>query len=149
MLQAYNLYADDLNLENLQKDELLMDDLISELNSVNKKLAKLTLRKEDLIQEIIAAFGHKKEGQTTYEHGMWKVEVKTPFVYSLDKKKYESGNYKIPEKYNPIKESVSYSIDKRLCEDYIQNAPATIKNTLVELIEKKPGKPSINLKERV
>lgn len=138
-----------LQAVNLQQEEVFMDDLIKELDSVNKKLAKLMLRKEDLVKEIIAGFDHKKEGQTTYEYGMWKVEVKTPFVYSLDKKKYETGNYKIPEKYNPIKESVSYSLDKRLCEEYVKNAPSTVKKTLVELIEKKPGKPSVVVKERV
>jgi hypothetical protein len=138
-----------LRAVNLNTEEFFMDEAIKELNSVNKKLAKLALRKEDLIKDIIAGFGHKKEGQTTYEHGVWKVEVKTPFTYTLDKKKYESGKYKLPEKYNPIKESVSYSLDKRLCEEYVQNAPPTVKKTLIELVEKKPGKPNVVIKERI
>lgn len=122
---------------------------IAELQKVNKQIAKLTLRKEELTSQIIGALEHEHEGQKTYEYGVWKLEVKTPFVYSLNKKMYESGEIQLPSGFNPVKESVSYSIDKRLCDQYMQEAPKKVRDALVQLIDKKPGKASITLKERV
>lgn len=122
---------------------------IKELQCVNKKLAHLLLRKDELTQDIIGALGHEHEGQKTYEYGVWKVEVKTPSIYSLDKKQYELVEMSLPDQYNPVKQSVSYSIDKRLCDQYMIDAPQKVKEMLIEIIEKKPGKPSVVLKERV
>ncbi len=126
-----------------------LEESIKELECVNKKLAKFLVRKEELTQEIIAAIGHEHEGQKTYEHGVWKIEIKTPCVYSLNKKMYESGAVQLPSKYNPIKESISYSIDKRLCDQYLMDAPNDVRNMLADLIDKKPGKSAVTIKERV
>lgn len=123
-------------------------DQIRELEKVNKQLAKLTLRKEELTDMIITAMGHQHEGQRSYEYDTWKVEIKTPFVYSLNKKLYESGNVTLPDNFNPIKESISYSIDKKLCDKYLESAPKKVRDVLVELIDKKPGKASVTIKER-
>lgn len=128
---------------------LCLEDSIQELESVNKKLAKLLLKKEELTEKVIGAIGHDKEGQKTYEYQAWKIEVKTPCIYSLDKKMYESGRFEIPKKFNPIKKSVSYAIDKRLCDKFITEAPPEVREMLVELIEKRPGKASVTIKERV
>jgi len=122
---------------------------IRELDKINKQIAKLNLRKEELTKEIIDSLEHEHEGQKTYEYGIWKIEVKTPFVYSLNKKMYESGEFKLPEQFNPIKESISYSVDKRLCDKYLEEAPKKVRDALAELIDKKPGKASINIKERI
>ncbi len=133
---------------NYNEHEYFFNESIKELEKVNKQMAKLSLRKEELTQEIIGALRHNHEGQKTYEYDVWKIEVKTPIVYSLNKKLYESGAVRIPDNYNPIKISTSYTIDKRLCEQYMEDAPKNIRDALVELIEKKPGKAGINLKER-
>ena len=122
---------------------------VNELNKVNKQLAKLLLRKEELTQDIIISLDHEHEGQKTYEYGAWKIEVKTPFVYSLNKKLYESGDIKLPSDFNPIKESVSYSIDKKLCDKFMNEAPKKVRDSLAELIDKKPGKAGITVKERI
>jgi len=124
-------------------------DSVKELEKVNKQIAKLLLRKEELTDIIIGSLDHNHEGQKTYEYGVWKIEVKTPFVYSLNKKLYESGDVKIPDNFNPIKESISYSIDKRLCDQYMVDAPKKVRDELAELIDKKPGKAGITIKERV
>ena len=126
-----------------------MQDIINELQKVNKQIAKLTLRKEELTQAIIDQLDHDHEGQKSYEFDLWKIEVKTPFVFSLDKKLYQSGKYSIPAEYNPIKESVSYSIDKKQCESFMKSAPKKVRDSLCELISKKPGKAAVTIKERV
>lgn len=129
--------------------EEFLSSSIQELQKVNKQLAKLSLRKEELTSSIIAGLGHQHEGQRTYEHHTWRVEIKTPFVYSLNKKLYESKKSHIPDDFNPIRESISYFIDKRLCDHYIENSPNNVKGILVDLIDKKPGKASVTIKERM
>lgn len=122
---------------------------IKELEKVNKQLAKLTLRKEELTNMIISGMSHNHEGQRTYEYETWKVEIKTPITYALNKKLYESGKIILPDDFNPIKESIAYSIDKGLCDKYMLSAPKKVKEALAELIDKKPGKASVTIKERM
>lgn len=136
-------------MQDLNEQERCFVEGIKELEKINKQMAKLNLRKEELTQEIIGSLDHNHEGQKTYEYGVWKIEVKTPFVYSLNKKLYESGEIKLPDNFNPVKESVSYSIDKRLCDQYMLDAPKKVRDALAELIDKKPGKAAITVKERV
>lgn len=134
---------------NVNEQEQFFVEAVKELEKVNKQIAKLTLRKEELTSGIIGALDHDHEGQKTYEYGVWKVEVKTPCTYSLNKKLYESGEVKLPAEFNPIKQSVSYSIDKRLCEEYMLDAPKKVREALCKLIDKKPSKPSVTIKGRV
>lgn len=137
------------NYSDTNEQERCLDESVKELEKVNKQLAKLNLRKEELTGMIIGALEHDHEGQKSYEYGVWKIEVKTPFVYSLNKKRYESGEIKLPDNFNPIKESVSYTVDKRLCDKYMMDAPKKVRDALAELIDKKPGKAGITIKERV
>jgi len=67
----------------------------------------------------------------------------------LNKRLYEVGELNIPDEYNPIKRSFAYSIDKRLCDEYLVTAPEDVRDTLISLIEKKPGKAGIVIKERI
>lgn len=135
--------------ETFNEQECFFVESVKELQKINKKLEEIALRKEELIQGIITALDHVHEGQKTYEYGAWKIEVKTPFVYSLNKKLYESGDIKLPSDFNPIKESVSYSIDKKLCDKFMNEAPKKVRDSLAELIDKKPGKAGITVKERI
>ena len=129
--------------------ERSFSDSLTELQKINKQLAKLLIRKEELTEQIISALEHDHEGQKSYEYGAWKIEVKTPFVYSLNKKLYESGDIKLPDDYNPIKESKSYSVDKRLCDKFMADSPKKVRDALAELIDKKPGKAGITIKDRI
>lgn len=134
---------------NINEQEHCFVESVSELQKVNKQIAKLILRKEELTTHIIGALEHDHEGQKSYEYGTWKIEVKTPFVYSLNKKLYETASIRLPNDFNPIKESVSYTIDKRLCDKFMQEAPKKVRDMLAELIDKKPGKAGVTIKERV
>lgn len=122
---------------------------VTELQKVNKQLAKLLLKKEELTTDLIEALEHDHEGQKTYEYGEWKIEVKTPFVYSLNKTAYKSGDIYLPTEFNPIKESVTYTVDKKLCDKFMAEAPKKVRDALVELIDKKPGKAAVTIKERI
>ena len=138
-----------INYGNINEQEECLVESVKELDKINKQLAKLSLKKEELTGLIIGALDHEHEGQKTYEYGVWKLEVKTPFIYSLNKKAYESREFNIPSKFNPIKESVSYTIDKRLCDKYMNEAPEEVRYVLIDLIDKKPGKASVVIKERI
>lgn len=135
-------------LHNNDQEHFFVNSVV-ELKKVNHKIAELTARKDELTQQIIETLDHDHEGQKTYEYGDWKIEVKTPFIYSLNKKLYESGEVKLPDNFNPIKQSISYSVDKRLVDKYIQEAPIDVRDVLIELIDKKPGKAGITIKELV
>lgn len=131
------------------EQEQCLEHHIKELEEVYEKIAALNERKAELADIIIGSLNHEHEGQRTYEYGTWRIEVKTPYVYSLNKKLYESSGVRLPENFNPIKESVSYSIDKRLCDKYLNEAPEEVRGQLIELIEKRPGKATVSLKEIV
>ena len=133
--------------DTLVREQILADN-IKMLDSVNRKIAKLLVQKDELTNQIICEFGHNHEGQRSYEYYQWKIEIKTPCIYSLNKKLYETGDYNIPAEFNPIKQSLSYAIDKRLCDESLNTAPSNVRDMLIELIDKKPGKASVTIKER-
>jgi len=70
--------------DHIYEQEHCFADSIAELQKVNKQLAKLNLRKEELVNQIIGLLHHEHEGQKAYEYRMWKIEVKTPFIYCLN-----------------------------------------------------------------
>lgn len=119
-----------------------------ELEKINKQISKLIVRKEELTDIIIGALEHNHNGQKTYEYGQYKIEVKTPTIYCLDKKRYESGDITLPKNFNPIKESKSYTIDKKLCDLYMQQAPSDVRESLALLIDEKPGKKNVIVSRR-
>lgn len=137
------------NYDHTNEQERCFSDSLAELQKINRKMASLNCRKEELTKQMIGALQHDHDGQKTYEIGAWKVEVKTPCVYSLNKKLYESGEISLPKQFNPIKKSISYSVDKRLVDKYIQEAPVDVRDALIELVEKRPGKAVITIKERI
>lgn len=123
-----------------------LEDSIRELDSVNNKIAELAIRKKELTDQVIAYIGHEYEGQRSYDYDDWKIEIKTPCVYALNKKLYETGEYALPPEFNPIKQSLSYTIDKKLFDEYSRYAPDDVKDMLVLLIDKKPGKKSVSIR---
>lgn len=118
---------------------------IKQLESVNKRIAKLLVEKEALTDSIIAGIGHDYEGQRTYQFNEWDITAKTPYIYSLNTKKYKAGDVYLDEAFNPIQESVSYKVNRELAEEYMNTAPASARSALLELITKKPGKASVTI----
>lgn len=119
-----------------------------DLERVNKDIAQLLKEREELTSNIIDALGHNHEGQKSYDYDVWKIEVKTPCVYTLDKKRYQEVYTLLPNQYNPVKESVSYSVDKKQFENALQEAPNAVRDILCEIVDKKPSKATVTLKER-
>jgi len=137
------------NYTDTNERQQVLEESIKELERINKRMAIYNVRREELTNLIISALGHEHEGQKSYDFSMWKIEVKTPCVYSLNKRAYESGEFNIPPEYNPVKQSVSYTVDKRKCDELMHIAPDDVRYALIELIDKKPGKASVTIKERI
>lgn len=147
VMQASNDESCFMQQDNIDRQHVL-ENSIRRFEQVCKEMARLNLLKEELTSEIIGALGHEHEGQKTYEYNVWKIEVKTPVSYSVNKKLYELCEINLPSDFNPVKKSVSYAVDKRLCDNYLLTAPEDVKQLLVEIIDKKPGKAAVTIKER-
>jgi len=123
--------------------EICLEESIKKLQNINRKIAQLTLDKEKLTETVIATIGHSHEGERSYEVGAWKVTCKTPFIYSINKKIYESNDVYLPDEFNPIEQTFSYKVNKKECDYYMTVAPKSVRDSLLELITKKPGKASV------
>ncbi len=134
---------------NVNEQERCLAESIKELECVNKKLAKLLVRREELTADIIGALDHEHAGQRTYEYDIWKITCKTPNTYSLNTKLYKSGDIYLEPEFNPIKESVTYTVDKSLFDKYYSTAPEATRESLLELVTVKPGKESVSIEARV
>lgn len=124
----------------------MLKDNIKRLEKVTRDIAVLNTEKEDLIKSIIKELNHSHEGQKSYSIDEYKLEVRTPAIYSLNKEYYQEVSSYLPDDYNPVKESVSYSIDKKKCDELLKTAPSEFRKTLIEMVEKKPGKANVVVK---
>lgn len=123
--------------------------LTYEIEKLNKKLAKLRLDKEQMELDLITLVGHDIEGSKSYDLADRTVTLKTEMIYSLNKKAYANGDVYLPPEFDPILKKVNYEVNKRLFNAYEKMAPINIRNTLNELVEKKPSKPNVTIKVRV
>lgn len=130
-------------MNNTEEGRFVLEDGLERIREVNEEIANLTVEKEKLTSEIIAALGHDKAGQQSYTHDKYKITVKTPNIYSLDKAAYANGDVYLEDNFNPIRETKAYAVDKALFEHYYATAPESVRDSLVQLITVKPGKPSV------
>lgn len=122
-----------------------MLDKIQRLEKINKQIAKLTVEKEQLTVDLITEIRHNHEGQKSYEVDKYKLEVRTPMNYKLDKKAYEQGYIYLPEGFNPIDTKVAYTVNKKRYNEIMSNSPDKVQEALHSLITLEPGKPSIKI----
>jgi hypothetical protein len=134
-----------LELENRQQRA---EQLTIELETINRKIAKLRLDKESKELELIAAIQHEHEGSKTYDIGLHSVTIKTDMIYSLDKKAYISGDVFLPPEFDPVLQKITYEVNKKLFNAYEQMAPLAVRKTLNELVTKKESKPNVSIKVR-
>jgi hypothetical protein len=134
-----------LELEQREKKAI---ELTYELEKLTKKLAKIRLDKEQMESDLIALIGHDMEGSKSYDFHDRTITIKTDMIYSLDKKAYENGDVYLPPEFDPILKKVTYEVNKKLFNAYEKMSPINIRNTLNELIEKRPSKPNVTIKVR-
>lgn len=132
----------------LEQRERRAEELTSEIETINKKLAKLRLDKESKELELISTIQHEHEGSKTYDIGFHSVTIKTDMIYALDKKAYISGELYLEPAFDPVLQKVTYEVNKKLFNAYEQMAPADVREVLNQLVEKKPSKPNVTIKVR-
>lgn len=123
-----------------------IEDSIQELQDVSNKAEELETRKKILMENIAGALGHEYPGSRTYRHGNWKVLVKSPKVLYLNRDVYKKIRHELPDNFNPVKESVSYSLSKELYDAYVECAPEEIKQKITQMVDVVVSKPTVFLK---
>lgn len=129
--------------------EHILIDNIKSLDFVNFQIAELLTIKQKIEDSIIEGLEHTHEGAKTYAVDKYKVTIKTDFIYSLDKEEYQVIKSKIPTEFNPVKESTSYLIDKRIIKNAEQYASTDELMLLSQIITKKPSKPNVKVSANV
>jgi predicted O-linked N-acetylglucosamine transferase (SPINDLY family) len=122
---------------------------VTALNLVNFQLAELLQIKQQLEASIIKQLDHDIEGSKTYDVDRYKVTIKTDFIYALDKAEYEIYKHHIPVEFNPVKESIAYTVDKRVVNKAETYASSKELLLLSKIIHKKPAKPNIKVTANV
>lgn len=130
----------------LHDREYSLADNIERLQVVKDKIKALEVEQAGLVKAIIADLGHDHEGEKSYQVGTFKVTCRTPVIYSLDKKAYESGDVYLMPEFDPIESSTAYKINKAKLEAFLQTAPMSVRTSLSKLVTKKDGKPSVVIK---
>jgi len=98
------------------------EDYLSSLQTVNLQIAELRVLKEQLERKIIEGTGQavfdgnnlliiEKDGSSTHRCGKYKATIKTEYLYSIDKKQYESIRDKL--KIDPVDIGKTYKINKK------------------------------------
>lgn len=113
------------------------------LQSINAKIKALEIEQKGLTAAIIYDLNHVKNGQESYVVGDLNVTCRTPVIYTLDKKAYESGDVYLDEVFDPVKISTTYTVSKSKYEECRARAPLSAQSALDLLITQKPGKPSV------
>lgn len=132
-------------MNNTEERQYTLEQSVKQLDKVKKKLKKLKLEEEALTNEIIAALGHEKEGQSTYDVDCWKVTCKTPFIYSLDTNAYKNGDVYLDPAFDPVKQTVKYEVVKSLYDKYFNASPLETRKALDKLVTIKPGKKTVTV----
>lgn len=130
----------------LHDREMSLADNVDRLILINNEIKELEVEKTALTAAIIADLGHEKKGETSYDVGTLKVTCKTPWILSIDKKSYISGDVYLDPAFDPIESSTTYKVNRAAYEDYLRIAPQSVKTALDALIEYKPGKASVSVK---
>lgn len=126
--------------------EFSLADNVDRLVLINNKIKELEVEKAALTSAIINDLAHDKKGEQTYTVGTMKVTCRTPWILSIDKKAYISGDVYLDPAFDPIEISQSFKVNRAAYEDYLSKAPQTTRIALDMLIESKPGKASVVVK---
>ena len=123
--------------------------MVTDLNRLNFEMARIKAIKEEIEALLIAALDHNKEGQKTYTVNEFAVTVKTDIIYSLDKAEYQVYKSHISSQFDPVKEKISYEIDKKTMREIEIYAGEDELLTISKFISKKPAKASVKISAAV
>ncbi len=120
-------------------------ELAMTLDGISYQVAELLRIKESLEQKLCAMLGHGEDGSKTYTVERYKVTVKTGWIYTLNKEEFAVIGERLPKCFNPVKQRVSYDLDKSIIRECEKYGSSDDLNLLAQLISKKPSKLSIKV----
>lgn len=134
----------DLNEDNCLITRQIVD-YSDTLNRINYELNQLSRIKEEVEKRLYVLLEHGDDHRKTYRYNRFRITVTTGFNYRLDKKLYEKVRNEIPDSINPVKEKISYEIDKKSVERAYESATQIQKMLLGEVITKTPKKIHVSI----
>lgn len=117
--------------------------LVEELKKVRRDIAALEATELALMQDIIAATGHKKIGQATYDLNGVKVEIVTKETPSLD----TATLNQVWHEGMPINRSYAYTLRKKDFDAAMAHGSPEMRQQLAQIVTTKPAKPVVRIKE--
>ena len=126
--------------ESIESKNQEMVDTISTLERISYQIAVLSRLKEELEARLCVMLEHGDEGQKSYIYDRWSITCKTGYNYSLNKEEYSIIGSRIPTCFNPVKEKISYELDKKIIKDAEKYASQEDLLLISSIIIKKPSK---------
>lgn len=141
--------AKELELMAQEANDRELNEVIETLNIVNYQMAQLKDIKERLENQLVERVDHKIEGQKKYDFGKYAVTIKSGVIYSLDKAEYQVYRGHLQESLNPVREKITYEIDKKHMKEVEKYASDKELEIMAHFITKKPAKVSVSIKANV
>lgn len=115
------------------------------LNTINYEIAELARIKEELEARLSALLEHGDDGSKSYVVDKYKVTISTGYNYTLNKEEYMTLGSRLPTCFNPVREKISYDLDKSIIRDAEKYGSPDDLNLLAQMISKKPKKLHIRI----
>lgn len=126
-----------------KRDQII--DYAKTLNTISYEIAELTRIKEELEARLCALMEHTDDGSKSYIMDKYKITISTGYNYSLNKEEFAIIGSQIPECFNPVKQKISFEIDKRIIKEAEKYASKEELNLLATIISKKPKKLAVKI----
>ncbi len=123
-------------IESISKTMLTLDFILADTKKI----------KDELNERLNALLEHKEEGQKTYKIGRYAITVKSGKIFSLDKEEYEVVKNQFTKGLNPVKEKVSYEVDRETLRKIEVYGNENDHILIDKLISVKPSKISVSVK---
>lgn len=127
------------------------------LDEVNKQIAELKRIKEHLEKRILESMSAVKfdeagnilsvshEGSQTKYIGKYKVVIKTPALWKIDKNEYEAVVGQMRKEFNPVVTSTSYRVNNKILQNIDTYGSEEDKQRIGQFLILDYSKPSITL----
>jgi len=120
-------------------------ELAMTLDSISYQVAELLRIKESLESKLCVLLEHGEDGSKSYTIDRYKVTIKTGWIYTLNKEEFAAIGERLPKCFNPVKQRVSYDLDKSIIRECEKYGSVDDLNILSQLITKKPSKLNIKV----
>ena len=140
MNNQFNITVEDTKKFNIQE-------LCSQAVAIKSKIDDLSKIKKSIEDDLRNLLDHSEagEGTQTYKEGNAKISITTGYNYRIDANLYETIGDTLDDRINPVKEKITYSLDKKKLEIAHEFATDDELDLLDKLVLTSQKKPSIKI----